>query len=178
MVDDPDRRMEEAEPPSEALCELAGSDDEPSIGSGKPYHHAIAPELAEELHLYVGKGLALAGIAEDATPEQRIRGLADWIDRRRAGSASAPSDASEAALALACVFGQAVCRELGWGWAHVRRVKRPGIVVMSPDASYAIGPRGVIDKAMEHGGHELPASFERLRSELPESSPGRYLRLD
>jgi hypothetical protein len=176
MRDDPDRRMDEAGPPAQPLAEALelGEPTKP----GKPYHHAIDPDLRDELHLHVGMGLALADIDESETPAARVGALARYIDRVRAGEARAASDAQRSALALACLFGEAIAHELGWGWAHLRRSRHPGIVLVSPDCRYAIGPRRVVDRALAEGGSVLLSEFDRFRGARPPAAPGAYSRLE
>lgn len=176
MHDDPDARLDEATPPEEPLIEAAPM----SRPSGTaPYHEAIAPELLDDLHLAIGKGLALVGVEERAKPTAVVEAIARWVDDVRAGARRLPADATDATLALGCLLGHTLCRELGWGWAHVRRTRQPGILVISPDRRYAAAPRSVIERALgEGGGGAVREYVEELRArELPESAPGRYLRL-
>jgi hypothetical protein len=181
--------MESAEPPKQALL-LAPPldlDRRERLPKTAPYHDAIAPELADELHLYVGMGLALVQVDEDLPPATVVRAIARYIDSTRAAAvsergATESEDDSDARLALACAYGHELCRQLGWAWAHVRRTKKPGIVILSPDTCYVVAPRALIDAALDtdpRGGVLLSEQLELLEhaDQLPKSEPGRYLRL-
>lgn len=175
MHDDPDARLQAAEPPDEGVIEAA----EMTRPHGKqPYHDAIAPELLDDLHLAIGKGLALVGADEGAPPAAWLEAIARYLDDARDGKRRSPSDPTETSLALGCLLGQAVCRELGWGWAHVRRTRRPGILVISPDRRYALAPRAMIEHAAQ-GNASLRELAARLRTgeALPRAKPGEYLRV-
>lgn len=172
-------RMDAAEPPEQPL-HLAPPLFRTRAGRPKsgPYHDAVPPELADELHLYVGKGLALIGVDENTPAELVVDALAAYIDELGRGERAADD---EQRLALACAYGHELCRWLGWSWAHLRRAPRPGIVVMSPDRRYVTGPRAVVDACLDRDrrGARLVAHARRLRDsdELPASEPGRYLRV-
>lgn len=144
---------------------------------GKPHHEPIADELLDDLHLAIGKGLALVRAKEDAEPAALVQALARWVDDVRAEREPPPSDALDAALALACLYGQTVARACGWGWAHVRCTRRPGILVVSPEGRWVVGPRAVIDAALERGGDAIQRHFARVghAQGLPASRPGRYV---
>lgn len=176
MPDDPDARLDAAEPPEEPLIEAAPM-SRPS-GSA-PYHDAIAPELLDDLHLAIGKGLALVEARESSKPAAIVDAIASYIDAVKTGARRLPADVTDASLALGCLLGHMLCRELGWGWAHVRRTRQPGILVISPDQRYAAAPRSVIERALGgEGGSAVREYAERLRAgELPDSASGRYLRL-
>jgi hypothetical protein len=166
-----EERMDAAEPPEQRI-QLAPPIARPGKG---PYHGELAPELEDELTLTIGKGLALLERDEDEPPEALLEAIARFVD-------GAPQRAvsGDAALALGCLFGHQICRKLGWGWAHLRRVKSPGIVVISPDASYAFGPRKLIDAALAAGSGAALLDFVRKLEagrDLPPTAPGRYVRL-
>lgn len=146
-----------------------------------PYHEPIALELEEDLRLSIGKGIAIAATSEHEPPEDVVRALANYIDTVRAGRVALPRDVDDAVLALGCAFGHALCRAFGYGWGHLRRTRAPGIVVISRDRSYAIGPRTFVTAALENdGGAALLDMYRRLGNpaSLPRSKPGSYLRLD
>ena len=178
MPRDADSVLERAEPPRQPVLEAAPLARTPA--RGEPYHEPIAPDLVDDLHLAVGQGLALTGADEDEAPARIAEKIGSYVSRVKSGVETLPADADAAYLALACLFGQAVCRAHGWGWAHLRRSRAPGIVVISKDRSYALGPRAFLDRALEQGDAELLArELERIGkpSELPPSAPGRYTRL-
>ncbi|MBI3179556.1 MAG: hypothetical protein HYZ27_07825 [Deltaproteobacteria bacterium] len=171
----PDARMDDAEPPREPVAEAA-----PFTGRrrrGKPYHEPVADELLDDLHLAIGKGLALLGVSEDTEPAKVVAAIARYVDDVRAGRELRAADPAEAALALACLYGQSVALAFGYGWAHVRCTRRPGILVVSSEGRYAVGPRAVVDAAFERGGSVVSAHFARLTGALPASAPGRYVTL-
>jgi hypothetical protein len=177
-MDDPDARLETAEPAAEPLPQ-ARERRKPSNPKA-PYHQMLAPEHEDELLLSIGQGLALIESSESDTPKSIVKAIAEYIDLVRAGRRKLPRDPTDAALALACVFGQQVCRELRWGWAHLRRTRAPGIVVISPDWRLAAGPRALVDAALqtEGGGRMLEQYFERLRDAAASPSQGElYVRL-
>jgi hypothetical protein len=176
--------MESAEPPRQPLMLAPASDarERARLPKSAPYHDAVAPELADELHLNVGMGLALVGVVEDLPPAAIVDAIARHVDALRAQPPSADEDHSDARLALACAYGHQLCRELGWGWAHVHRTKRPGIVIVSPDTRYVVAPRALLDAALdadERGGAALRAHLELLKhpENLPSARPGVYWRL-
>ena len=176
---DPQARMDAAEPSHEGPIRIAfrARPARPNV----PYHEQIAEELEDELSLSIGKGLALIERDEAEPPQQIVQAIASYIDEVRAGRARLPREADVAALALACLLGQAVCRGLGWGWGHVRRTRSPGIVVISRDLRYAIGPRAVVDAAQaSDGGSAVLSLWKRLSApeRLPPSEPGRYRRIE
>jgi hypothetical protein len=161
-MDDPDARMEAAEPATE--LPQARERRKPSNPKA-PYHQPLAYEHEDELLLSIGQGLALIERAENDSPISIVTAIAEYVDGVRAGSRRLTRDPSDAALALACAFGQQVCRELGWGWAHLRRSRAPGIVVISPNFRLRAGPRALVDAALQTagGGRLLEQYFERLR---------------
>jgi hypothetical protein len=166
-----EQRMDSAEPPEQPLLH-APPVERPSKG---PYHTELAPELEDELHLTIGKGLALVERDEKESPDALVEALARFIDGAARRTVSA-----DASLALSCLYGHQLCRKLGWGWAHLRRAKSPGIVVISPDRRYAVGPRKLIDAALAGAtGVALIAFVRQLEAgvDLPPAAPGRYLRL-
>jgi len=175
VQDDPDQRMELAEP-VECVLEAESLRLKPKQG---PYHQAIAGELVDELALCVGQGLALIGRGEHEPPESLIVAIASHVDDIRAGQSATSKDPTDASLALALLFGQEVARSLGWGFAHLRRVRSPGIVLVSPDRRYALGPRELMNRALEGGGGRLVLDhYERLKNgALPAAKPGAYLRV-
>lgn len=177
MQDDPDARLQAAEPSSQPVAEAP----EMRRPDGKaPFHEAIDPDLVDDLQLAIGKGLALVVATDSSEPDAVIEALADYLDAVGAGTRRFPSDRADGALGLGCLLGQALCRKLGWGFAHVRRTRRPGILVISPDRCYAAAPRAVIERALDEGrGAVVREYVARLQTpkNLPASSPGRYLRI-
>jgi hypothetical protein len=101
-----------------------------------------------------------------------VKAIAGYVDAVHAGTRRLTRDPSDAALALACVLGQQICRELGWGWAHLRRTRAPGIVVISPDFRRCAGPRALVDAALQTagGGRLFEHYFARLRGSSPSPS--------
>ncbi len=145
-----------------------------------PYHEAIDPDLVDDLALAIGKGLALVLAMEPSEPDLIIESIASYLDAVAAGTRLFPRDRTDAGLALGCLLGQALCHKLGWGFAHVRRTRRPGILVISPDRRYAAAPRAVIERAFDEGRGAIVRDYvARLQTptDLPASSPGRYLRI-
>ena len=176
-MDDPDARLEAAEPAGEPLPQAR--ERRKPANPRAPYHQALAPEHEDELLLSIGQGLALIERDENDAPAAIVHAIAEHVDAVRAGKRKQPRDPSDAALALACLFAQQICRELGWGWAHLRRTRAPGIVVISPDFRRALGPRALVDAALESdgGGRLLEQYFERLRDEPAPAEPGLYARV-
>jgi hypothetical protein len=159
-------RMEAAEPPRQPVRFAVPSRRRPA--AGKPYVAELDPDVADELCLAIGRGLGALGVDEDAPPAKIVEAIALAVDD--AELALHP----DAALALACTLGQQIARELGWEFAHLRRTRAPGIVVVSPDRRWAVGPRVVV----EAGGDAIRALWNRLlHGELPASKPGRFVRL-
>ncbi|MBK9001651.1 MAG: hypothetical protein IPM35_38510 [Myxococcales bacterium] len=163
-----DASLEHVEPPRQAVIEAA-----PFVRRkvrGRPYHEPIADDLLDDLHLAIGQGLALIGMDEDAPPAAIVEALAAHSDAVRKPSAPA-------VLALACLYGQTLARAVGWGWAHVRCTRRPGILLVSPGERYTTGPRSVIELALARGGDVIREHHARIgdTQALPASQPGRYL---
>lgn len=176
MEDDPDQLMESAEPPEEAVVEAEDPPEKPARG---PYHQAIAAELIDDLALCIGQGLALVGRDENEPPETVIIALAGYVDDVIAGKKRLTKDPTDTHLALALLFGQEVGRSLGWGFAHLRRARSPGIVLVSPDRRYALAPRELVDAALAGGGGKLVIEhYERLKNgAIPAAEPGEYRRV-
>jgi hypothetical protein len=176
-MDDPDARFEAAEPIAGPLPQ-APPRRKPS-NPRAPYHHALLTEHEEELALSIGQGLALIERSEADSPDALVRALAGYIDAVSAGKRRLTEDPSDAALALGCAFGQQICRGLGFGWAHLRRTRMPGIVVISPDFRFVSGPRSVVDAALASGDGELLVHhYAELREALrAPAEPGFYRRV-
>ena len=176
-MDDPDARMDAAKPASRT--HLLGPRRRPHDPRA-PYHEPLEPDHEDELLLSIGQGLALLAKRESDEPEAIVRALAEYIEDVQAKRRRLPRDSDAALLALTCVFGEQLCRAHGWGWARVRRARAPGIVVISPDCRYSVGPRSMLAAALERReSEELLRWFERLAdpARLPSSEPGRYYRL-
>jgi hypothetical protein len=173
--DNPDQRLEDAEP-IELVLEAKELAHKPEKG---PYHQAIAPELVDDLALCIGQGLALVGRTEDSPPDQLVDVIARYIDAVLKKKRRLTKDPSDAALALACLYGQELARAFGWGFAHLRRAKKPGIVLVSPDRRHVAAPRDLIDAALAGGGGKLVlAQYSRIRDrQLPVAKPRAYLRI-
>jgi hypothetical protein len=171
MMDDPDARLEAAEPAHGPLVEAR---ERPKPADARaPYHEVLDPDHADELLLCIGQGLALIEAPERHSPEQIVKSTAAYVDAVRSGARRLTRDPSDAALALACVYGHQICRELGWGWAHLRRTRSPGIVLVSPDFAYVTRPRRQIESALRDGGDALHQHYQRLRS-LTKQSPDEF----
>lgn len=171
-MDDPDARMESAEPARGPL-QQARARPKPS-NPRAPYHDSLDPDHVDELLLLIGQGLALIEARERASPEATIKALAAFVQRVRDGKRRMSRDPADSALALGCLFGHQVCRELAWGWGHLRRARAPGIVLISPGFRHVSGPRHQIELALERGGDVLLEYQARLRSVTKERS-GRDL---
>jgi hypothetical protein len=168
-MDDPDARFEAAEAASGPLPQ-ARARRKPTNPKA-PYHQELDPDHEDELLLSIGQGLALVEREENDSPASIVKAIARYVDGVHAGTRRLTRDPTDAALALACLFGQQVCRELGWGWAHLRRTRAPGIVVISPDLRRASGPRALIDAGLQTaGGRTLEDYFARLRDATPSPS--------
>ncbi len=176
-MDDPDARFEAAEPIVGPLPQ-APPRRKPS-NPRAPYHHALLTEHEEELALSIGQGLALIERGEEEPPEALVRALADFIDLVAAGKRRLTQDPSDAAFSLGCAFGQQICRGLGFGWAHLRRTRAPGIVVIAADFRCVSGPRSVVDAALASGdGELLVRHYAELREALrAPAEPGLYRRV-
>jgi hypothetical protein len=174
--DNPDQRLEDAEPITEAVVEAAPLPRKPEKGA---YHQEIAVELVDDLALCIGQGLALIGRTEREPAEQVVNVIHRFVDAVLAGNRRLTSDPSDASLALACLYGQQLGRAFGWGFAHLRRAKKPGIVVVSPDRRHVVAPRDLLDAALAGAGGQLIfEQWTRIRDrDLPAAKPGTYLRL-
>lgn len=175
MDDNPDQRLEDAEP-IESVLEAKELARKPEKGA---YHQAIAPELVDDLALCIGQGLALIGRTEASPADKLVEAIARYIDAVLAGKRRLTKDRSDAVLALACLYGQELGRAFGWGFAHLRRAKKPGIVVVSPDRRHVVAPRDLVEAALVGGGGKLVlAQFAKIRDrQLPAAKPGAYLRV-
>jgi hypothetical protein len=170
FLDDPDARIEAAEAAAGPLPQARARRKPPNPKA--PYHQELDPDHEDELLLSIGRGLALIERRENDSPASIVKAIAGYVDGVHAGTRRLTRDPTDAALALACVFGQQVCRELGWGWAHLRRTRAPGIVVISPDFRRASGPRSLVDAGLQSagGGRLLEQYFARLRDTTPSPS--------
>jgi hypothetical protein len=168
-MDDPDARVEAAEPATGPLL-LALERQKPSAPRA-PYHHALDPDHGDDLLLSIGQGLALIEAGERKSPEATVRATAAFVDAARAGNRRLTRDATDAALALACLFGHQICRAHAFGWGHLRRARSPGIVLISRDFRYVVRPRQLIDRAFRDGGGVLLDYFSELgAARLPRGS--------
>lgn len=176
MDDNPDQRLEDAEAIEEPVVEATPLRQKPAKGS---YHQEIAVELVDDLALCIGQGLALIGSREDAPPDELAETIASFVDAVISFDRRLTRDPSDSALALACLYGQTLGRRFGWGFAHLRRAKKPGIVVVSPDRRHVVAPRDLIDAALDGGGGALVLEhYARIREgKLPDAKPGTYLRV-
>jgi hypothetical protein len=168
-ADDPDARLESAEPAAGPLV-LAAARRKPSDARA-PYHHGLDPDHEDDLLLQIGQGLALIDARERMTPQATLKAVVTYIDAVRTQKRRLTRDPTDAALALACVFGHQLGRELGWGWAHLRRARAPGIVLVAPDFRHVIRPRQLIDRAFREGASVLPELVRRLSA--LSRAPGR-----
>lgn len=172
-MDDPDSRIDAAEPATGPLL-LAAERRKPAAPRA-PYHHALDPDHEDDLRLSIGQGLALIEASERKSPDATVRAMAAFIDAVRAGNRRLTRDATDAALALACLFGHQVCREHGFGWGHLRRARSPGIVLISRDFKYVVRPRQLIERAFRDGGRVLLDYFAGLGAQArPPRGSGFY----
>jgi hypothetical protein len=177
-MDDPDTRLERAERATAPLPQAPPA-QKPRNRSA-PYHHELDPDHEDELLLAIGEGLALIERPESDAPDRIVTAIGEYLDAAQARRRRLPSDVSRAVLALGCLYGQQLCRAFGWGWAHLRRAKSPGIVVVSPDRRFAVGPKAVVEQAIHAGESRILAThFEGVRNAGGTSGvdPGTYLRL-
>lgn len=175
-MDDPDARLEAAEPVPGPLPQAGARRKPPDPRA--PYHQPLDPDHEDDLLLAIGQGLALIGASERQKPAAIVQAIDRYADAVRAGEQRLTRDPSDALLALACVFGQQLCREFGFGWGHVRRVRAPGIVLISRDCRHAVRPRQLIERALRDGGGVLTDFFQRLgRAPARPRSGGFYAPL-
>jgi hypothetical protein len=176
VKDDPDARFEAAEPVEQPIPQ-ARPRRKPS-NPRAPYHEPLLPEHEEELALSIGQGLALLQRRENEPPEALLDALVAFVDQAAAGKRRLTRDPSDAAFALGCAFGQQICRGLGFGWAHLRRSRPPGIVVLSADFRRLTGPRSVVDAALARGqGALLRDHYAELAAKDASPSTALYARV-
>lgn len=161
-MDDPDTRLARAQPARgpllQACARRASSKHRGAI------HDELDPEHVEDLLATLGEGLALCEVGESATPAATLRAMAKFIDQARQGKRRTPRDPDDAVLALSCLYGHQLCRELAWGWSYLRRAPSPGIVLISPGFRYVVGPRHLVEDAIARGGAMLLRHQEHLRA--------------
>ncbi|HMJ09998.1 MAG TPA: hypothetical protein VK524_01270 [Polyangiaceae bacterium] len=172
---DPDARFEAATAAAGPLFQAAPR-RKPS-NPRAPYHHALEPDHEDELLLSIGQGLALIELGERHSVEATFHAIVRYVDSARAGNSPLTRDPTDAALALACLFGHQIGREFAWGWGHLRRARTPGIVLISPDFRHILRPRRLIDSAFSDGGAVLLQCRERLRSAAAWHSSGFYAQV-
>jgi hypothetical protein len=117
--------------------------------------------------------------AESDTPDLRQERLRAAINTFR----SSPADIRESRLdveshRIGCVWGQAVCDQLGWEWATLS--PEPGVeelAVVSPSRAHAVFPVLFIHKLLTDIGRD-PTSllvYNMLKAgSLPPAAPGEY----
>jgi hypothetical protein len=176
VTDDPDARFEAAEPVEQAIPQ-ARPRRKPS-NPRAPYHEPLLPEHEDELALAIGQGLALIERRENEAPRALVDALVAFVDQVAARKRRLTRDPSDAAFALGCAFGQQICRGLGFGWAHLRRSRPPGIVVISADLRRLTGPRSVVDAALERGqGALLRDHYAKLAGSDEGPAQALYVRV-
>ena len=162
MMDDPDARLERAEPARGPLLQACARRF--SSKHEGTYHDELEPEHVDHLLVTIGEGLALCEVSESASPAKTLRAMVTFIEQARRGKRRTPREPDDAVLALACLYGHQLCRDWGWGWAYLRRARPSGIVLLSPGFRYVIGARQQIDKALDEGGDALLRVHARLRA--------------
>jgi hypothetical protein len=174
-MDDPDARFEAAEAIEQPLPQ-ARPRRKPA-NPRAPYHQPLQPEHEDELALAIGQGLALIERGADEAPAAIVEAIARFIEAVAAGRRRLTRDPTDASFALGCAFGQQICRGLGFGWAHLRRNRSPGIVVVSADFRFVSGPRSVVEAALEHGDPTLlQEHYDRLRELGRQPAAGELYR--
>jgi len=161
-MDDPDSRLARAQPARGPLLQACAR--RVTSKHRGAIHDELDPEHVEHLLATIGEGLALCEVSESATPVATLRAMAKFIDRARQGKRRTPRDPDDAVLALSCLYGHQLCRELAWGWAYLRGTRTPGIVLISPGFRYVVGPRHYVEDAISRGGTLLLRHLERLRA--------------
>ena len=160
-MDDPDSRLSRSQPARGPLLQACAR--RVTSRHRGAVHDELDPEHVEHLLGTIGEGLALCELNENATPAASIRAMSRFIDDARQGKRRTPRDPEDAVLALACLYGHQLCRELAWGWGYLRRAPSPGIVLISPGFRYVIGPRHFVEDAIARGGVWLLRHQQRLQ---------------
>jgi hypothetical protein len=146
-----------------------------------PLHDRVAPELADDLARFVGKGYALLQVDETAPPKTVVEKIHTFIDDVVNGRrAIADPDEENAPLALGVLLGQQFARELGWAWAHVRLDGWASIGVIDPEGRWIVTPLATVKDALARKprGNTVLLGFNMLvAGNAPPSEAGKYLPL-
>ncbi len=132
-----------------------------------------------ENHLAIARGWFGHG-ADSASPEQLQRWLHETVNALRS---KPPAERHEdgmrvTAITLGCVWGQAVCDRLGWGWAAVSL--EPGSEfygVVSPSRSHVVFPLHYLQELLGDPDRDQTSLLlynMLMAGSLPPANPGEY----
>ena len=175
-MDDPDARLEAAEPAAEPLPQ-ARERRKPS-NPRAPYHQALAPEHEDELLLSIGQGLALIERRENDSPASIVKAIAGIHRRGPRREPAAASRPHRCRARAGLRFRPASLSRARLGLGAPAANTGAGIVVDFTRLRLAAGPRALVDAALQTagGGRLLEQYFERLRGAPSVAVGGRALR--
>jgi hypothetical protein len=99
---------------------------------------ALEQDVRDEIVEFSRLAAQWLSVRETETPEAVIRKICDHIDEVRESYSS--EQLEEAILPLACLWGNQVCRGLGWEWVDLIIDGDEYYSIVSPQRNYAILP--------------------------------------
>ena len=137
----PTKRAKPAKPTKPTKVTKPTASDEP-----------VATELAEEIAVQAQHAMVLLfpEAKKPPTPKAIAAAILEHVDAIHDGKVLLPSrQVAERCLALACLWGEAVCKELGYEWAQVRWQGGGSIGIVEPERRFALYPFPYIRRIVE-----------------------------
>jgi hypothetical protein len=90
--------------------------------------------------------------AANTTPETAQQAIYDKLRELAAGGRLKPEARQDYAIALGCLWGQAVCDALGWEWCAVKKGDAKVFSVASPNRSHHVPPMQFLQNQLRRRG--------------------------
>ncbi len=114
-------------------------------------HTAMAADLRSDIDAFIGHGLALVELGEDAPPDAVVSAIHRFVGRVQAREVKLGAKKKRTVMALGCALGEQVRRVLGWRWATVATPSGGGVAVIPEDAAVAFHPLSLIERLLTPG---------------------------
>ena len=160
---------------------------EDAAAAMKPVNDTLlSKEEREEVEHAVEDGLRLLGMAAEATPDTLQQAICDRVSALRARIPLLSGDELiDHALTLGCLWGHAVCEQLGWEWTFIAMEEDKPVdglyAVVPPDRRYAIYPMQSMQKLLSdptRDQNSLLLYNMLMADDLPASEPNSYRTLN
>jgi hypothetical protein len=152
----------------------------------KPTTHdePVAEDLAEELMAQARNAMSLLfpePQKKAPTPKATVAAILEHVDAIHAGKVRlAPREVRERCLALACLWGEAVTKQLGYEWRQVRWPGGGSIGIVEPNRRFALYPFPYIERIVEdrRADNTILLLFNMLvGGNVPKAAPNSYVTL-